>query len=150
MKTQFALSAAMVLGLVSSSSVHAHLRIGTYAGTNAATGAECTLEIRAVRFENNLRHPINERVEVTENGTRAWTLHHPAIVVPTDSAVGFSNETLEAAVGISGGAEAFVIEMSHEEGREGPTRFHSIHHDYRDANRTTRTSCEALAFRESR
>jgi len=142
--------AASTLALVLSSSAHAHLRIGTYAGTDARTGAECTVEIRAVRFENNQRHPINERVEVVENGTRTWTLRHPTVITTADSSVGASSETLEAAVGISGGAEAFVVEMSHEQGKEGPTAFHSIHHDYRDAARTTHLACTGLAFREAR
>ena len=148
MKT-ISIVALSLSALTLSTSALAHVRIGTYAGTDAVTGAECTVEMRAVRFENNLRHPINERIDVIENGTRAWTLHHPVSVSVMDPAVEFSGATLEASTGISGGADAFVIEMSHEEGHEGPKAFHSIHHDYRDGSKTTHATCANLTFRES-
>ena len=137
---------AATFGLVSSA--QAHVKIGTYQGTNALTQEPCAVEIKAVRFENNLRHPLNERIEVQHSGGSAWTLSHPARLELQEGIVGFSNATLEATRGISGGADAFVIEMSHEEGKDGPSAFHALHHDYRDSGKSTQIHCLGLTFQE--
>lgn len=123
----------------------AHLKIGTYEGTSPS-GETCAVEIQEVRFEGNVHHPINERVQVRHQG-KTWTLHHPALIQAEEGTVRPSSDTLESAVGSAGVADAFQLVMSHAPGKDGPIAFHSIHDDYKDASKSSVTTCRELAFK---
>jgi hypothetical protein len=131
--------------LVGGASAEAHLKLGTYRGFEPNSGAPCALNVSAIRFEGGIRHPLNERVDITVEG-RSWTLVHPARIDASSGKVLFSGATLEAAQGISGGAEAAVLTMSHEEGKEGPQELILLQHDYRDESRSLKRVCSGLVF----
>ena len=133
--------------LTISETAHAHLKMGTYLGREASTGEPCSVEIHAVRFEGNVRHPINERVEIFYAG-KAWTLRHPALINPTEGTVRPSSDSLEAAHGVPGAADAFQLIISHAPGKDGPTAFYAIHDNYKDPSQSAQVSCQDLAFQQ--
>jgi len=142
-----ALSISLSSLLAAPQSAHAHLKIGTYSGQDARTGEPCSVEIRTVRFEGNVRHPINERVEISHSG-KTWVLHHPALINATEGTVRPSSDTLEAAQGTPGAADAFQLVISHAPGKDGPTAFYAIHDNYKDANQSIQVSCHDLVFQQ--
>lgn len=52
----------------------AHIEIGHYQGTG--NGRPCDIEVTAVQFDNNIQHPLAERVLITANNQYGATLSH--------------------------------------------------------------------------
>jgi hypothetical protein len=120
----------------------AHVEVGTYRGTDA-NGAPCAIDVTAVGFDR-IEHPLNERVSVTIGDAR-FVLGHPPVVDAAAGVAFFDHDKLQGVLATEVGAKAFVLEMSHAQGHEGPTAFTLIDHDWENAAGSA-TRCSGLTF----
>lgn len=133
----FALSAFLA------STSFASVQIGTYVG-KADDGAACSIRTILKSYEHGAPHPLNERVVVLAMNEQ-FTLVHPPVVDASKAVAHFNHDVLQAAVAISGGAKALVLEMSHQDGADGPIAFHLIEHRWKKDERKA-VHCRDLKF----
>ena len=130
--------------LLMSQAAFAHVEIGTYSG-KTASGEVCSIETLRMYFEGGVHHPLNERV-VVRYGTEEFTIAHPAVVDAARQTAHFNHDVLQAVTPTPKGARAFVLDMVHEEGHEGPRTFHLIDHQWRTGTRTS-VDCVGLELK---
>ncbi|MCB0371050.1 MAG: hypothetical protein KDD45_16915 [Bdellovibrionales bacterium] len=128
-----------------SSSAFAGLQVGTYTGATA-NNQTCSFTVEKRYFENNLQHPLNERIAV-KVGSIAFTLQHPPVIDVASSYAAYNHDMFQAINATSVGAQALVILMKHPSrgGDEIPGEFHFINHEYK-ANKKEKVSCFNLKF----
>ena len=116
----------------------AHLEVKKYSGVNTQ-GAACTVEVKAITFQNNVKHPLNERVEVVY-GERSYFLSHPGETDLKTGEVGFNHDMLQAITALSTGAESVTLLISHDPGSEGPRELVYSRHDWK-SGQVEKQSC---------
>lgn len=142
MKTKLSiLTLALFIALPSS----AHIQVGTYLGKKA-DGSACTLISKGTTFQNNVRHPLNERVEVVVE-SETYSLYHPPVINAEKGLASFNHDAFHATRPTAYGADAVVVTMSHAEGKEGPTAYALIQHSWKTEQSTVMT-CSNLVFQE--
>jgi hypothetical protein len=134
----------LLLLLASLPSAYAHVEPGLYTGTTP-TGKACSMIAIRSFFENGLAHPLNERV-VLQVGNDVFTVGHPPVVSPEKSVVHFNHDFFQGLLPFLGGAKALIIGMNHEEGKEGPTGFTFLEHQWKSDARM-KIECRGLVFR---
>jgi hypothetical protein len=120
-----------------SSIAFAHVEPGTYRGMTPE-GKECSMSAGATYFENNVRHPLNERIDVSAGGAD-FKVGHPPIVDAGQSVAFFNHDLFQGVLPTSTGAQALVIEMSHEangERAEGPRSFTLIENHWKSGEKS--------------
>lgn len=115
----------------------AHLELKKYPCVAPADVA-CEVEVKAITFQNDMKHPLNERVEVIFQN-RTHFLRHPETVDMQTGAIGFNHDLLQETVATSSGAESITLMMSHEVGKEGPVELVISTHNWK-TNKIERTS----------
>lgn len=136
MKAKFAL---LTLILASTPAL-AHVEPGRYVG-HTAQGTPCTMDVVSIRFEGDIPHPLNERVEVRlENGV-AFTLSHLPQIDRTEKLVRPEGGKLTGARGVRGAGDAMILEMIHSETYTGPESFVVLHDEYKDASKSSKFEC---------
>lgn len=123
------LTAAAALFLTSTSAF-AHLEIGTYMGKDAQ-GQACSFEVRAIAFHQDRKHPLNERVTIAVAGGDEYVLSHLPIVNLATGDIDFDGDHLTATLGVTDGATAAVLTMSHSAGNHGPVSLALLSQNYR-------------------
>lgn len=120
------------IALLSSSS-WAHVEPGTYHGT-AENGASCSMTAGETYFENQVPHPLNERIQMTiENDI--FLVGHPSIVKPEESLAYFNHDVFQGVLPTKTGAKALIIHMVHSEEFEGPASYELIDHAWKSDSR---------------
>lgn len=127
----------------------AGLQIGTYSGTTTNNQA-CSFTVEKRYFENNLQHPLNERVAL-KVGQVSFVVQHPPVIDIQNAFAAYNHDMFQAINATPIGAQALVIVMKHPTrgGDEVPSEFHLINHEYK-ANKKERLSCVNLQFTSSR
>jgi|GEM_PF-984441 len=118
---------------------------GLYVG-QTPEGTACELRSEGMRFVDNTRHPLNERVNVEVQGQK-FTLQHPAVISAADSIATFSRDTLEGILATPVGGTALVLAMDHSPGNDGPTGYTVITHAWKKDERK-KVECLNLKFVE--
>lgn len=131
--------AALVLGCFQS---HAHLEIGVYRGEQG--GESCEIKVNKVYFENDMRHPLNERAEM-EVLSKKFIVYHPPKISSSPVMATYDHDQFQGYVAKTGGAEALIVEMLHSEDSDGPSQFHWVDHNYKSGEKTMK-SCKNLKF----
>lgn len=108
---------------------YAHIEPGTWKGKVSDT-ATCFMDVGAQTFENNLPHPLNERISI-QIGSITYSVHHPYSINLKDGTVGFNHDLFEAVVPTATGAYALQIKMAHTEEYEGPTSLTVMEHNWK-------------------
>ena len=119
----------------------AHVEPGTYLGTTPE-GHQCVMTAEATYFENNQRHPLNERIKITV-GSRTFTVAHPSVIDSSKGTVGFNHDLFQGVVPTATGAAALEIAMEHSETFEGPRSFIVMEDFWRDKRRES-MKCDNL------
>lgn len=132
----------IALALIVSVPAFANVKIGTYRGTTPE-GAACEFEVKSVSFVNDVRHPLNERVEIAHHH-HTFVLSHAPVINAVEKSVRFDHDHLTATQGVKGGAIAAIITMDHSEGKDGPGQFTMIHDNYSDASGSMMMTCGNL------
>jgi hypothetical protein len=132
-----------LLGLFISTSAFAHFEIGTYQGV-LQDGSACSFEIQEVAFENNLRHPLNERVKMTMNfvANEVIETRHLALVDTVSGQARPKHGVLTAVLPVSSGARVFELIMN----EDGPTQMIYFTDNYKNADLNERKTCMNLKY----
>lgn len=120
------LKSLFAVAALTASQAFAHIEPGIYRGTS--DGAPCTVEILSITFEGDFKHPLNERVKASVNNQLPLTLSHLPKVDIAGNKIEHEKGILTGAVAEAMGENAtlktaVVLEMSHEPGTSGPTRY---------------------------
>lgn len=134
---------AILLTLLISSSVFAHIKPGLWKGVDT-TGQDCFMQVGAQTFVTGMAHPLNERIEVTIDGNN-FSLQHPPVVSVEKSIVKFNHDLFESVLATKTGAAAVIIKMSHAEGFEGPTEWTTLNHTWSEEKAVTKV-CSQLSY----
>jgi hypothetical protein len=110
-------------------SLSAHIEPGTWKGT-ISPEADCFFEVGAQTFENNMQHPLNERIQITI-GSTSYSIRHPYQINPIDGSVTYNHDLFEAVTPTANGAYALQIHMEHSESYEGPTSLSVMEHNWK-------------------
>lgn len=127
--------------LFAGAAAQAHIAPGVHQGVNAQ-GKPCSMTVGRTSFENNLQHPLNERIEISIDGV-AFLVRHPATINSAQGAVGFNHDLFQGLVATTDGAKAVEIEMVHEAGAEGPKAFVMMTDSWRSRQRAS-YRCQSL------
>lgn len=127
----------------------AGLQIGTYQGSTA-NNQPCSFTVEKRYFENNLQHPLNERVAL-KVGQTSFIVQHPPVIDVQKAFAAYNHDMFQAINATPVGAQALVITMKHPTrgGDEVPGEFHFINHEYK-ANKKEKITCVNLQFTTSR
>ena len=136
MKSIF-LTAAVLLGMTA----NAHIEPGTWVGATIKS-EECSMLVGEAFFENNMGHPLNERIRITV-GADALVVGHPPVVSSADSLAYFNHDMFQGIVPTSTGAKAYIINMVHSATFEGPSSFEVIENQWK-AGTKTHLKCENI------
>ena len=112
----------------------AHIDEGVWEG-KSETGVACSMTVGKQTFENNMPHPLNERIEVKVEDD-VYSVYHPRIIDSATAKAGFDHDHFHGVLATPTGAKAIVIDMAHTAEFKGPTAFHSINHDYKSSQRS--------------
>lgn len=108
----------------------AHVAPGSHAG-KTADGSACEMVAGKTYFDKNIRHPLNERIEITVNG-ETYVVQHPAVISVTDKLAAFDHDHFHGVLPTKTGAKALVINMEHSDSFEGPSEYTVITHEYKN------------------
>ena len=112
----------------------AHIDEGVFKG-KTEDGSTCEMKSLGTYFEDNMKHPLNERVKLLVNGI-TYIVQHPAIIDETKPVAGFDHDQFKGYVANKTGATALVVKMDHSGEIEGPSEFYLITHTYKPDSRT--------------
>jgi hypothetical protein len=132
----------LVVLLLSTTSAFAHFKIGTYKGTTQ-NGEICSMQVKGVTFNYNLKNPLNEKVEIIFNNETYFIGHVPLFNENT-SQVNVNFEKLVANKGTTTGGQHFALNMNHDR-EEGPKSFIFVDHNWK-TNAIAKTECLNLEF----
>jgi hypothetical protein len=107
--------------LLFSISSFAHIEPGTWKGV-ASANANCFMDVGAQTFENNVPHPLNERIAITI-GQIQYSVRHPYSIDTKTGTVSFNHDLFESVVPTATGSFALQIKMAHTPAYEGPVSF---------------------------
>ncbi len=136
MKSSFLIT-AVLLGMTA----NANIEPGNWVGATVK-GEECSMLVGEAYFENNMGHPLNERIRITV-GADAFAVGHPPVVSSADSLAFFNHDMFQGIVPTSTGAKAYIINMVHTSAFEGPTSFEVIENQWK-AGTKTHLKCENI------
>lgn len=136
MRATLVLATALVGSLA-----QAHIEPGTWTGVGVDNGS-CIMEVGPQTFENNVPHPLNERIQI-KVGNDTYSVRHPSVIDPKTATASFNHDQFEAILATPEGAQAIVIEMAHSPEFEGPTKFTVISHKWK-TNVKIATACSDL------
>ncbi len=111
----------------------AHIDEGVFAG-KTDIGSDCEMTSLGTYFENNMRHPLNERVKLLVNGI-TYIVQHPATIDETKPEASFDHDQFKGYDANKKGATALVIKMDHNAQIEGPAEYYLITHTYNPDSR---------------
>jgi len=114
--------------LTLSLSSYAHIEQGLWRGV-VNDSANCYMEVGAQSYENNLRHPLNERIEI-KIGSTQYSVKHPAHLDFSKGEVGFNHDLFEGITPTKTGAFALQIKMIHTDHFEGPSELSIMEHNW--------------------
>ncbi|MCM0606928.1 MAG: hypothetical protein KA715_12630 [Xanthomonadaceae bacterium] len=124
---------ALVTILFSQSSF-AHIEPGIYVG-ETPTGGECSIESVRQYYVDDVRHPLNERIELKMKDGTKFTVGHPPIIDTEEKYeyTGYNHDLFQGVLPTKVGADALSINMDHPEGKEGrPVAFHFLSHNWKE------------------
>lgn len=139
MKLFSVISTLLLIG----ASASAHIENGIYKGKTDA-GDVCEMQANRTYFEGELKHPLNERVELVVNAL-TYQVGHPPLIDETAPMAAFDHDQFKGSYPLSTGAMGLVVKMTHAEGKEGPTEYYLISHQYRQDTRTV-IKCSGLVL----
>lgn len=127
--------------LLSSVSSFAGLELGKYQGTSAK--GVCNLEVVSYSYENDVKHPLNERVKIIENGYE-WIVRHPPVINVEAGKVRFDHNYFEAVLPTPTGAKFMQMTINHDAEPHAPTSYTFIEDNYRDSAKSIKEVCSNL------
>lgn len=138
-------ASVLFFSIFASVSARAHIDPGAYTGSTDASEV-CGFTAGERFFENNLPHPLNERIRIEINGD-TYVVAHPAVIDAAIPQAAFNHDIFQGVLPTQTGAKALIIDMIHEEGKDGPTSFHLITHNWKTKEATV-IHCKELRLKK--
>ena len=143
MKHTLLLASALV-----SFSAFAHVEPGTYKGLDQ-TGAACSFTIGEMYFENDMHHPLTERLRVsdiifsnTNTGTTKFSLGHPPVVNIEAGKNRYNHDLFQQILPSKTGATSVTVLKGPEESEDGiPVGVIYIEDNYKNAAESKKQTC---------
>lgn len=112
----------------------AHIKAGKWVGATPS-GQACEMTVGDQYFENDVIHPLTERIPLEISSVKLL-VSHPAVIDAATSTASFNHDVFQGISPIAEprGAHAVEIAMRHD-AHEGPERFTFITHDYKSDTR---------------
>lgn len=137
----------MALALISLSA-QAHVEPGTYKGLDQS-GAACTFTIGEMYFENDMHHPLTERLRVAEiiftnvnTGAEKFSLGHPPVVNVEAGKNRYNHDLFQQIIPTKTGATSVTVLKGPEEDEAGlPVGIIYIEDNYRNAAESKKLTC---------
>lgn len=124
----------------------AHVEPGLYLG-KTTSGQTCQMTAGVTYFENNVQHPLNERIKI-KIGTDEFVVGHPPVVDRKQNMAYFNHDVFQGVLPTATGAKALIIDMIHSATQEGPTGYDLIQHGWK-ANQRVVVRCTGLQHSSS-
>lgn len=119
----------LMTGLMTVVSVSAHIEPGIYKGLTA-DGQACQFEAGANYYLEDVKHPLNERIDMIYNGAD-YVVQHPPIVDEATTTVHFNHDAFHGVLATPTGGKALIIHMLHTDTFNGPGSFTAIDHQWK-------------------
>lgn len=116
-----------------SHSIYANIQPGTWSG-RVSDQARCFMDVGAQTFENNIKNPLNERIEITM-GSTTYSVRHPYSINTQDGTVTVNLNLLEAVAPTKTGAYALQIVVEHTSDFDMPVSLSVMEDDWQANNR---------------
>ena len=126
----------------------AHVELGTYVGVTR-DGKACAIKANSVTFVDDVKEPLNERVEIQVDALK-MTLQHLPQVNPATSEVGFDHDHLTGVLANKSTRIAIVLTMEHTEDHEGPSKLELVAYDKVSPAQSVTLSCSELKHVDSK
>lgn len=133
----------ILIALVSVTS-WAHVEIGTYQGVTR-DGKPCAIKANSVTFVDDVKEPLNERVEIQVDALK-MSLQHLPQVNPATSEVGFDHDHLTGVLANKANRIAIVLTMDHTEGHDGPSKLELVVYDKANTEQSVTLTCSELKY----
>lgn len=115
-------------------SANAGLAQGVWIG-KTASGQPCQMTAGVTYFENNVQHPLNERIKISI-GADEFLVGHPPVVDRKQNIAFFNHDAFQGVLATPTGAKALIIDMQHTSLQEGPVGFDIIQHAWKTKQRS--------------
>ncbi|MEQ1878019.1 MAG: hypothetical protein ABL958_15355 [Bdellovibrionia bacterium] len=135
----------LLLTVLFSIQAQAHVEPGKYVGASA-DGTACAMVAGETYFEGGAAHPLNERIKIAI-GNEIVIVGHPPVVSSAQSMAYFNHDIFQGVIPHGKGAKAIIINMIHEEGKEGPASFELIDHAWK-TNEKSHIKCMKLVHQK--
>lgn len=132
----------LALIIFAASTANADLLTGVFKGTDAE-GHPCEISVVSVGFENDMRHPLNERVTVVLSG-QEWKLAHPSEINESKGKVRFNHNSFLGITPTKTGAMFLRLNIDHDAEPHAPTSYTYVNDNYRDESKSVVMNCTGL------
>lgn len=136
------------IAFLATTNLFAHVLPGSYQGKDQ-TGADCSFTVHEDWFEDNMPHPLTERLPVSAiklaNVTTSeviWNLGHPPVVNIESGLNRFNHDIFQQIVPNSTGATSVTLIKSEEkEEAQKPIGIIYIEDNYKNKNESKKVTC---------
>ena len=118
-------------------SAFAHIEPGVYKG-QTPDGKVCEVTAGINYFLDDVRHPLNERIEMSYDGAK-YVIQHPPMIDEATTSVYFNHDSFHGVLATPTGGKALVIHMAHTEAFEGPVSFTAMDHQWKTGQKASVT-----------
>ena len=137
-----------LLFITTTATAIAHVAPGKYVGKDQ-NGKLCSFVVGEAFFENNLPHPLNERLPVeaiefdnTTLAAQAWSLGHPPVNDIERGLVRFNHDLFQAFIATpTGGASVTIVKAPEKEEEKAPVSLIYINDVYRSKDQSKKLIC---------
>ena len=137
----------IVASLLLSFNAFAHVTPGDYKGLDQ-NGNPCSFTVGDMFFENNMHHPLTERLRVSKVSVdgkmidTAWTLGHPPVVNTDNGTNRFNHDIFQQIIPNKTGASSLTLLKAEEKEEEhGPVGIIFIEDNYSNKNESFKITC---------
>ena len=138
----------LAVALLASLSAFAHVEPGNYVGKDQA-GNSCSFTVGDMWFENDMHHPLTERLKVsdvlftTATVTTQWNLGHPPVIDTDAGSNRYNHDIFQQIVPNKTGATSLTLIKGSEEKEDSgkPVGIIFVDDNYKDAAKSQKLTC---------
>jgi hypothetical protein len=137
----------IALSFLTSFHAFAHVLPGSYSGYDQ-NGDQCSFKVEEGIFENDVPHPLNERIPVSavyffiHNTKQTWSLGHPPVVDTTKGTARFNHDLFQQIVPtLTGAISVTLIKGEEKESGSAPKALIYIEDNYRISSLSKKLTC---------
>ena len=137
----------MLLATLFSMNAFAHVEPGEYTGVDQ-DGEKCTFIAGEMWFENNMQHPLTERLPLTNISFKGkfvseltWNLGHPPVVNTESGLNRYNHDLFQQIIPNATGASSVTLIKGDDEAEGKPIGIIYIEDNYRKKDESRKLTC---------